>query len=84
MQKQLQAGVEATAVQINLGMPVMKESGARWLTALYDKLRFENSIIINGFKNVGIIAAVKDARENFTSDEELLEAEDPFEDVNDT
>lgn len=33
-------------------MPVMKEARAHWLTALYDKLRSEKSIIINGFKNI--------------------------------
>ena len=63
VEKQLQAGTAENDVKINMCMPVMKEVGAKWLTALYDKLRMERSIIINGFKNVGIIEAVEKARQ---------------------
>ena len=65
-------------------MAVMKEVGAKWLTALYDKLCTETSIVINGFKNVGIIEAVEKAREGLDLDEDSAahppsEAdEDPF------
>lgn len=62
MEKQLLIGTAAEAIQINMGMAVMKEVGAKWLTALYDKLRTDTSIVVNGFKNVGIIEAVKKAR----------------------
>ena len=65
---QLKAGVEETALQIKMGMPVMKEIGAHWLIALYNKFRSENSIIINRFKNVGIIEAIRKAREGPHSD----------------
>ena len=61
--KQLQAGVEDTAVKVNMGMPVMKEIGACWLTALYAKLCSESSLITNELKNVGISDAVSKARE---------------------
>ena len=44
VEKQLQAGVAENAVKLNMGMAVMKEAGANWLTALYDKLRTETSI----------------------------------------
>ena len=43
------------------------------MTALYDKLRTETSIVVNGFKKVGITEAVKKARETPLSDDE-----DPF------
>ena len=66
-------------------MAVMKEAGAKWLTALYDKLRTETSIVVNGFKKVGITEAVKKARETPLSDDEDTERlsvaevdEDPF------
>lgn len=87
VQKQLQAGVEETAIQINMGMPVMKEIGGHWLTALYDKLRSENSTIINGFKNVGIIDAVREAREASLSNADPGSNdgnEDPFDSCSDT
>ena len=35
VEKQLQAGVEASAVHVAMGMPVMKEAGAKWLTSLH-------------------------------------------------
>ena len=54
----------------------MKETGAQWLTALYDKLCTETSIITNGFRKVGITDVVRKAREAPSSDEELIE--DPF------
>ena len=83
MEKELQAGTAAEVNQVNMGMAVMKEAGAKWLTALYDKLRTETSIVMNGFKNVGIVA-VKKAREGSPSDGNNSnppppeEDEDPF------
>ena len=65
-----------------MGMPVMKEAGAQWLTGLYDKLRREKGIIINGYKKVGIVDIVRSIREapfpreeNPMSNENI---EDPF------
>ena len=90
VEKQLQIGTAAEAIQINMGMAVMKEVGAKWLTALYDKLRTETSIVVNGFKNVGIIEAVKKAREGSLSDDEGVSLtppevdEDPFDSCSDT
>ena len=63
VEKQLQAGTCEIAVKVNMGMAVMKEVTAKWLTALYDKLRLESSIVLNGFQKVGITDAVKKARE---------------------
>ena len=45
---QVQTG---TAENDMKGMPVMNEVGAKWLTVLYNRLRMETSIVINGFKN---------------------------------
>lgn len=85
VEKQLQAGTAVNAVKVNMGMAVMKEVGAKWLTALYDKLRTETSIVVNGFKNAGITEAVQKAREAPLSDEEGSDShpspdldEDPF------
>ena len=39
-------------------------NNSRLVQQLYDKLRAEPSIVVNGFKNVGIVEAVKKAREN--------------------
>ena len=70
VETQLQAGTAEKAIKINVSMAVIKEVGAKWLTALYDKLRTETSIVINGFKNVGIIEAVEKAREGLVLDED--------------
>ena len=75
-----------------MAMPVMKEAGAQWLTALYEKLCSENSIVINGFKKVGIMEAVQTTRDGTLSEEDsedLLSTdpmldEDPFDSFTDT
>ena len=64
-------------------MPVVKEAGARWLTALYNKMKNENEIIVNGYKKVRIVHTLKKASENPQNqgdedDEDL--AYDPFTD----
>ena len=69
VEKHLQAGTATEALQINMGMTVMKEVGSKWLTALYDKLRIETSIVMSGFRNVGIVEAVK-AREGHLFDKD--------------
>lgn len=46
-------------MNINTGMPAMKEAGAKCLTRLYDKLSHERDILINGFRKVGITNAIK-------------------------
>ena len=64
--KQFRAGVEAIAVTVNMSMAVMKELSTRWLTSLYDKFQREKTIIINGFKNVGTVDALKELRTSIT------------------
>ena len=92
VETQLQAGTAENAIKINMGMAVMEEVGAKWLTALYDKFRADTSIVTNGFKNVGIIEAVKKAREGLDSDDDVDNAthlppeadEDPFNGLSET
>ena len=43
---------------IDLRMSVIKPLGAKWLVNLYDCLKSKPSIIINGFKEAGIIDCV--------------------------
>ena len=78
--KKLEAGVEATAVAVKLGIATMKETGAQWLTALYDKLRQEKTIVINGFKKVGIVEAVRQTLPSYEDVPVPDSSEDPFED----
>lgn len=69
---------------MNFGMTVMKEIGAQRLTSLYDKLRSEPNIIVNGFRNVGIIAAIQAARDGTLADSPLptdCADEDHFADI---
>ena len=61
VEKQLQTGTVAESVQVSMGIAVMKEVGAKWLTALL--LHAETSIVMNGFKNVAIVDVVKKVRE---------------------
>ena len=56
----------AESVHVSMGMAVMKEVGAKWLTALYHKFRTVTSIVTNGFKNIGIVEVVKKARQTTT------------------
>lgn len=54
VQKQLEDG--ATQVSpIDLRMSTMKPLGARWLVSLYDYIKEHNSLVVNGFKAVGIL-----------------------------
>lgn len=45
-----------------MGMPIIKEVGAQWLTSLYNYFHTKKDIIINGFKDTGIIEVVQMAR----------------------
>ena len=70
VENQLQVGAVENAVKVNIGLLVMKDVRAQWLTALWDKLCSEISIVTNGFKNTGIVEAVQDTREHALLDEE--------------
>ena len=55
LRKQLEASIVETAMNVNMGMAIMKEVGAQWLTGLYDKLCNKPEIIVNGFKMLGLL-----------------------------
>ena len=65
-----------------MSMPVITEAGAKWLTALYDKMKNEKEIIVNGFKNVGIVDALKKAREiHYNLEDQDVSDFNPFADL---
>lgn len=57
VKQQLNAGKQATDVQVDMRLSVMKELSAKWLDSLYDHLRASTQLIINGFKEAGILGA---------------------------
>ena len=70
--KQLQDGKEPEDVKVDTQLSIMKPLGAKWITSAYDYLRRETSIIHSGFVKASIVAAIEN---------ETLEADDPFEDL---
>lgn len=77
IQKQLEGNdIESTDLQsINLGLPMMKELGAKWMVDMAQYLADNPWIIVNGFIKAGIIAAldghmdIQDEPENDNSDD---------------
>ena len=51
---QLSGGKQASEVQVDMRLSVMKELSAKWLVGLYDHLRASDQIIVNGLKEAGI------------------------------
>ena len=54
--KGLQEGNEVVAVDMR--GPAMKELGAQWLNAFYSHMQSHSDIIVNGFRNAGIVEAI--------------------------
>ena len=54
---QLSGGKQASDVQVDMRLSVMKELSAKWLEGLYDRLRASD--IVNGFKEAGIKEAIE-------------------------
>lgn len=55
---QVQVQLDEGAISIspvNLRMSLMKLIGARWLVSLYDYIRANDSLVLNGFKAAGIL-----------------------------
>ena len=67
--KGLQEGNEVVAVDMR--GPAMKELGAQWPNAFYSHMQSHSDIIVNGFRNAGIVEAIE---------KDTVEAEDPFAD----
>ena len=55
---QLSGGKQASEVQVDMRLSVVKELSAKWL-GLYDRLRASDEIIVNGFKEAGIKEAIE-------------------------
>ena len=71
VKKQLDEGTEVYEIDIPLKLSILKPIHRRWLLGLYDHLRNNKEIIINGFENDGITEAVT----------QELPDEDPFADL---
>ena len=76
VQKQLEDKMDESIVNVNMGMLVLKEAIAQWLTALYDRLRRDPEIIASGFRKVGIAEAVAKAAEPEPLDKDPFASED--------
>ena len=68
VKKQLDEGTEVYEIDIPLKLSILKPIHGRWLLELYDHLRNNKKIIINGFESAGITEAVT----------QELPDEDPF------
>ena len=51
----MNVGKQASDVQVCMRLSVMKELSAKWPEGLYDHLRTSTQLIINGFKEAGIL-----------------------------
>lgn len=58
IQKQIADGTDAVPVDLKLSR--MKPLSAKWFVELSDYLKVNPSIIVNGFKEAGIAAAIED------------------------
>ncbi len=56
--KDLQDLGDAELQPINMGMPIMKEIGAKWLVGMAEYLSNNPQFIVNGFLHSGITAAI--------------------------
>ena len=72
VKKQLDEGTEVYEIDIPLKLSILKPIHGRWLLGLYDHLRNNKEIIINGFESAGI------TEEAVTQE---LPDEDPFADL---
>ena len=53
---QLRAGTSSSALQpVPMQLSIMKPIGAKWMMNLYDYIKSKPELVINGFRNVGIV-----------------------------
>lgn len=68
---------------INLGMPVMKELGAKWLVEMFNYLSDHPEFIVNGFLRSGITGAINvNIENNEENAEEWTDEEESDDDIN--
>ena len=58
--KELEGDREPEDIKVDMRMSVMKELGVHWLTSVFDYLSSHPEIIINGFKEAGIIQTLQE------------------------
>ena len=88
---QVEEEEDIDAVEINLSMPVLKETGAKWLVEMADYLSHHPQFITNGFRRAGIIGALdgEDVNEAGSSDDSTsvsesdMDSDDDVESVGD-
>ena len=57
---QLQAGTSSSALQpVAMQLSIMKPIGAKWMMDLYDYIKSKPELVINGFRNVGIVDIIE-------------------------
>ena len=58
VKQQLKANKSPDEVSVDLRLSIVKEVGAKWITAMYDYLQSHPDICRNGFTKVGITDAI--------------------------
>ena len=71
VKRQVDEGTKVYKIDIPIKLSILKPIHGRWLLGLYDHLRNNKEIIINGFESAGITEAVTQELPN----------EDPFADL---
>ena len=59
VKQQLQSDCNGSIVQVDMRVVVMKELGVKWLTELHDHFTGRPEILVNGFKEAGIVEALQ-------------------------
>ena len=72
--KQLDENVDEAAdlEPINLGLPMLRELGAKWLVQMAEYFQGNPQIIVNGFLRAGIAGALDRASSDLESEEDTI------------
>ena len=84
--KSLQNGLDDGIKPVDMSAGVMKELGAKWLVAFYDYTSIHPELVINGFKDAGIVHALENGMVGPPQSGAFLDGyrvEDPFLDIHD-
>ena len=72
--EQINGGTLPTDAMIDMGMQIMREVSAKWITEFFLSVSSNKDLVINGFKKAGIMHALSVGFSHIKS----LEVEDPF------
>ena len=61
--KQLRAGKTAADVKVSLKLSVIKPLHAKWIVNLYNTLKDDKEMAMNGFRGAGITEAIENAKD---------------------